>query len=68
MVECAHEFGLKTRESGETYCPVCRAHVLLEDLMDEDESIRQGRSDVNKLDGRGPIGDSSGEGFKWRKV
>lgn len=70
MIECEHKFGLKRRDSGEFYCPVCRAHILPEDLMDEDEGegIRQGRSSASKLDGKRFGSDSGSEGFKWRRV
>lgn len=68
MIECKHAFGLKRRENGEHYCPVCRAYVSPDELKDEDEGIRPRRDTTGKLDGKRFGSDSGSEGFKWRRV
>jgi len=32
MHKCEHKFGLKKRDSGELYCPVCRGIIYEDDL------------------------------------
>jgi len=34
MNKCEHKFGLKKRDSGELYCPVCRGIIYEDDLND----------------------------------
>ena len=36
MEDCKHAFGLKTRDSGEQYCPVCRKVMYgFNDMLDD---------------------------------
>lgn len=36
MEDCKHTFGLKTRDSGEQYCPVCRKVMYgFNDMLDD---------------------------------
>ena len=40
QMQCEHQFGLKRRESGQFYCPVCRMEFYLTEKEAEDWKIQ----------------------------
>lgn len=55
-MHCEHKFGIKTRPSGEKYCPVCRKTMygfsgMIADWGTTGEGVRQGRSKTIKPNG-----------------
>lgn len=41
MNTCEHKFGLKKRDNGELYCPVCRG-VIYEDVLNDNMKRGEG--------------------------